>query len=544
MKRLLSNFFKSESNIVEVTSSLVRLIRAKISRTTLEKEILSHPNFPSLLCISDVLMHHGIENITAEFEKGNYADLPTPFITQVTGDLFTYFTVIKNISKKQVYFFDLERHTWVKKSYTDFIKKVSGVVLLIKPVKNIKEQDYDKKISAERRYTGLKYFIAFCLPFITLLSGSLAYLQIGSGFILPFLFSLVLLIGLSITTLLLWSEIDNSNPVMQQICSGGIKSNCEAVLNSRSAIFGITWSAVGFVYFSGSLLSLLSIGMVNQQALTILADLNLLAAPFIFYSLLYQWRVAKQWCKLCLAVQVVLSLLGTISLLAGWQTRNIMNSFNGQISIQLFISFTFPILLTGILFPALKKNKESQLIKRELQRLKNDPAIFDALLDQQKKLTEEPKGMGITLGNPDARYKIIKVCNPFCSPCARMHKQLEELIKENSSIQLQLIFTASNFAGDSRAAPVKHLLAINDQKDSLLISEALDDWYVAKYKDYNAFAAKYPMNGELNKQGIKLYEMHKWCINNKIQFTPTLFINGRQLPINYNIEDLKYLLAY
>ena len=72
--------------------------------------------------------------------------------------------------------------------------------------------------------------------------------------------------------------------------------------------------------------------------------------------------------------------------------------------------------------------------------------------------------------------------------------------------------------------------------------EALDEWYTAEKKDYEVFAKKYPLNGELSQQGAKLEEMDKWCKENNISYTPTFFVNGYQLPEMYNIEDLIYLL--
>ena len=50
------------------------------------------------------------------------------------------------------------------------------------------------------------------------------------------------------------------------------------------------------------------------------------------------------------------------------------------------------------------------------------------------------------------------------------------------------------------------------------------------------------MNGELLKQGDKIEPMDKWCKAMGISFTPTIFINGYQLPYAYNIEDLQYFL--
>ena len=76
-----------------------------------------------------------------------------------------------------------------------------------------------------------------------------------------------------------------------------------------------------------------------------------------------------------------------------------------------------------------------------------------------------------------------------------------------------------------------------------LVRKAMDDWYNADKKDYEAFAAQYPMNGELQLQNKKIEYMSEWCKEIDIQFTPTFFINGYQLPDIYNIGDIKYLLA-
>lgn len=113
----------------------------------------------------------------------------------------------------------------------------------------------------------------------------------------------------------------------------------------------------------------------------------------------------------------------------------------------------------------------------------------------------------------------------------------------NLELQLQVIFTASPEEGDSRNAPVKHLLAINEKGDALLTEQALDDWYLAEKKDYDAFATKYPMNGELKQQTGKVKAMHDWCNEVDIQFTPTFFINGQQLPEMYTLADLQYFLS-
>lgn len=65
------------------------------------------------------------------------------------------------------------------------------------------------------------------------------------------------------------------------------------------------------------------------------------------------------------------------------------------------------------------------------------------------------------------------------------------------------IFATTNAANDIAAKPVRHLLAIAANNEGDQIKNALDDWYEAGKKDYDVFAGKYPMNGELKQQDEK-----------------------------------------
>ena len=164
------------------------------------------------------------------------------------------------------------------------------------------------------------------------------------------------------------------------------------------------------------------------------------------------------------------------------------------------------------------------------------------MLQQQSNAPDGYQNIGITIGNPDAANTIIKVCNPYCGPCAKAHPLLHEIIHNNKNIKVKLIFTASNGVTDRRGIIAKHLLAINEKRNNLQMEQVLDDWYLADKKDYNAFAAKYPMNGELKQQERQIDEMSAWCKEAGITATPTLFVNGYRLPDNYSINELKYIL--
>jgi len=47
------------------------------------------------------------------------------------------------------------------------------------------------------------------------------------------------------------------------------------------------------------------------------------------------------------------------------------------------------------------------------------------------------------------------------------------------------------------------------------------------------------MNGELTLQKEKIYAMRAWCDSMKIRVTPTIFVNGAELPESYLIAELK-----
>ncbi|ULT23591.1 hypothetical protein KUH03_31135 [Sphingobacterium sp. E70] len=68
----------------------------------------------------------------------------------------------------------------------------------------------------------------------------------------------------------------------------------------------------------------------------------------------------------------------------------------------------------------------------------------------------------------------------------------------------------------------------------------MDNWYEMKDKDYNQFALKFPIEVNLKVQKDKMVTMDNWCNEMKIRATPTIFVNGYELPVEYKVADLKY----
>lgn len=306
---------------------------------------------------------------------------------------------------------------------------------------------------------------------------------------------------------------------------------------------GISWSSIGFCYFTGMSLAQVLPGAHNASVSALLSFLNLLSLPYILFSVYYQWKVVKQWCVLCLAVQTILALQLLVSVSGGLYKFPPV-AMSGLPYLQLLFCFFMPMVILYILIPALKKAKEGREYYHTLRRFKNNEQVFEAILSRQRKTQQSTDGLGITLGNPNAKWRVIKVCNPYCGPCAKAHPAVEELINRNRDIQLQIIFTASGEDADPKTAPVQHLLAIASTGNESVVKQALDDWYNAPAKDYSIFATKYPVDKTaLTTQKGKVQAMKAWCDAEQISFTPTFFVNGFQLPDTYHISDLNFLLT-
>ncbi len=198
------------------------------------------------------------------------------------------------------------------------------------------------------------------------------------------------------------------------------------------------------------------------------------------------------------------------------------------------IALLVPLAMLLLLKPVFRKAVQADIYRPAYKRLLNHPETIKSVLAQQDAAPDGWQQLGIQLGNPNAPYTLLKVCNPYCGPCARAHARLEELLHQCNNVQVRVIFTSAASETDRGAPVVRHLLALYEQKTNRPMNDVLDDWYLAEKKEYTVFAGKYPLNGELKQQNEKIEQMHNWCKKAGIRYTPTLFINGRLLPEDYD----------
>jgi len=531
------------TNLANVAIAYLRSVKISVTDTSLKKALEQNPYYPSLYSLSNVFDRFNIDNEAYSVEESNLDQFEPPFITycsnQNTGSDFVLVTMITGSTVSYI----AENNKEKQVSREEFLKNWQKIVFVAEGNEQSGDKDYQRKLKTENLEKNKQRLL---YAGIAVLVGSMCYSffnSSGNNIIAASALTIIKLLGTAITLLLLIYEIDKTNSFIKNICTAGKQSNCDAVLNSEaSKILGMSWGEVGFFYFASTSLFLLLPGLNFVSKIPWLAISATLASPYIIFSIYYQWKVVKQWCPLCIAVQLVLAMELAWSILNFWTSRNLqLPVFNTVTLFTLAACLFIPLISWYLLKPVFLAAKTAPGYNAAYKRLLYNPEMFNNLLQQQTAAPDGWQNLGINIGNPNASNTIIKVCNPYCGPCAQAHPVLEEIVKHNNDINVKIIFTATNNANDRSNKPVKHLLAIAEKGNIQKTQQALDDWYMADKKEYETFAARYPMNGELKQQENKIDLMSKWCDGAEIAGTPTIFINGKLLPETYSISELKHL---
>jgi uncharacterized membrane protein len=526
-------------NITHVINLLINELQVPVTNQSIEEEIAKHPAYRSMLAISDLLNSWRIPNAAYQlsFDELVSAEVPAPFIAHFSKG--GGFVLIDHLDDKHAI---VSNERWNKHSLTidEFKDKYAGSILIAEKDETSGEDNYAKKQRKER-------LEAIRVPFVV--SGAIAIviaiLLLNQSNTASFAWHTILLLffktaGLVTSILLLIQSIDTNNPLIQKLCGGDSNKDCNAILSSKAAKLTeeLSWSEIGFFYFAGTWLTLL-FNSNNIGLMQMLAILNIVALPYTFYSIYYQWRVAKQWCRFCCAIQALLW-LEFFALLPSLQ-NGIQAPGLKELG-ALFICMTIPVLAWVFVKPYLQLSKQIQPLKQQLRTFKYNTDLFQKMLNDEVKYALPAEGDSLIIGNREAEHIITMVSNPYCQPCSKAHKKLEEWLSSRDDIKLQVVFSVhSTDESDKKTQVASHLMSLQAGRDDISLKHALDDWYEQKQKDYDAWANIHPVKSKTNN--TRALEMQKnWCKTTEVNSTPTIFINGRKLPKPYQTEDIKYFI--
>jgi uncharacterized membrane protein len=526
------------TDLKNVAAHYARLMKVKVTEGSIKRSIEENAHFPSLLCLSETFSRYHINNKAFEIKPENLDQLKPPYIAYIkVPNVGKDFVLVTGIGGNNVSYLhkDKKPRSFLKE---DFLRRYQNIVWIAEPDEQSGEKDFDKKLRRQKaEVTKRSVWIA---SGVFLLVAAIIVNLTGTNVFAFTSLAILKLVGTTAAVLLIVYENNKENVFVKDICRAGKQINCGAILNSKAArIMGISWAEIGLFYFTSTTLLLLLPNIAFAEKMAGLAFLNVFAVPYTLFSIGYQGLVAKQWCPLCLTVQA--ALLGELI----W---SIISHALKIPSVSIGVIF---LLILGIVTltwygikPLIRRANDANFYESAYKRLQYNPEVFNGLLQQQPKAPDGWQQIGITLGDPVARITIIKVCNPYCKPCAKAHPHLDEIIKYSDGVKLKIIFNAKNDARNSSTIVAKHLMGIAAEGDPRRTQRALDDWYLAEKKDYEAFAERYPSAPAPIEEaaGAKIEAMSKWCEEAEITFTPTIFVNGHRLPEGYGAEELKKLL--
>jgi thiol-disulfide isomerase/thioredoxin len=528
--------FTKRSNIDAAVTNLFKYLKVSIDPNIVIDELEKHPDYPSMLAVSDVLTALNVSNTAFRADFEMLGELSAPFLVNVNTN-GGEFVVITKIDAKHVYFSD-ERKEVNKVSVENFKSEFAGVVLIAEPDSGlIKNRGL---LSSAYKFKPAVLTAGCLLILLTLLYNSGYFVSLNWATVL---LSVVKTAGLIVSVLLLIQSVDSNNPLIQVLCQDGGKTDCNAILSSKAAkVFdGLTWSEVGFFYFAGTWLLLQFGGSAGTGVLTVLAMLNFVSLPYTVYSVYYQARMAKKWCVLCCAIQALLWLEFIPLAINAFTTHFYLDMEGYKMARLTFVCLLSPVVLWLILRPLLFKLQQLKPLKEQLRKFKYNSELFNQALTAQPQFKQPDENWSIVLGKPEASNIITMVSNPYCPPCAKMHKLLNDIIDQNGDVQARIVFTAENTEEDPQTQVTRHLMALNALLDKTQVKHALHDWYEQKQKNYDAWAKAYPVE-LVETEYYKLDAQRTWCEMAEVAFTPTMLINGHLLPPVYQFSDLKYML--
>ncbi len=510
-----------------MTKEIVRWLNSfsiRISSNYLRLRLESHPDYPSLLSVQDTLEELGIECYACSGTIQQLSLESKPFLAHLNtnGGQIIYCNSLED-AQKRVKNFDTH---W------------SGNVMLIEKQGQIQNTVHDNFRNKEWRY---KLFLWVA---IALIAAILLILPILNHDYLLLLLTLSCMTGLYISWLIVQKEFGVANDLSERLCSMIKQSHCEAVLNTRGAkiLNWLTWSDIGIVFYSASLLILL-VSQLLHQPITIFATISVIALLFPFYSVYYQWKVVKQWCTLCLGILIVLVFNSLVlTFLFTWEDSYAVLRAS-------FLKETFTITIAGIIafsvWQLIKSSYHKNLmtLNNEIKvlRLKRNPHIFNSLMEKQeaKNANLPETNEAIVYGNSSAPTKLVIACSPFCGPCVKAHQAIDSLYEKFPHIiQVAYRFALESNSDNNRKTLIaKEIIKAAKQNPF----DAMRDWF--KLQDLEQFQQLYGKTKDIDVS-FDINTHLNWCTEAKIDSTPTVFLNGRSLPITYSWSEFIEILGY
>lgn len=504
-----------------IFTSILRELKIPFTDSFASQAYEEHPYKYTFYGLKSLCEKFGIETKgLLIYNKENIQDLPVPFVAKYNND----YVLVKKVTKQEVIFEIYGADS--NMSSEQFQNNWPGHVLLFFPNETSVEPNYNKHIAQKRIDFMELCILGACV--LIMLGGLAGYRT------MPDMTEIILLLfylcGCILSGMLISQQIKRNSPLLDRVCHAFKNSSCNNVLESKAAKFmgRYSWSEIGFCYFLVNFMAL----SVSDQVQNTLAQIAVMAVPYSIWSIWYQHRIS-QWCPLCLMVQVVIISQFVCFLFGGYYVLPV--ELNPQISLLICSAYIGSILTLNKVLPRLSASTDLQKTHWQYNHLKMNKKVFDLL--QQEETEYEASGSSIEFGNKNSNMVITVFSNPYCNPCAAMHKRLQDLYVSNNCL-IRYVFTSFT---QEWSKINKYLIAVYQQYGAEKAWEIYTEWYDKGKFSQEHFFDKIHLDMDSEDIEHEFQQHEQWKKTTKFNATPTILVNGYKIPYGYTLEDLQYI---
>ena len=468
------------------------LSAAGVAHTSLyaDNVFYSNPNRGNLLGLKQMLSHYGIKVMGIHIADSNVKELSFPCILHVKDDFVvatqcdhTHIVYIQDGQKRRV-------------TIEAFRKIWDGYALLsdnLNPNDNPNSQPFsvssgfpagssshpqEPNYQAHRKEMLMEQAPIWAGAFILcimLVMGS-AFSSLSSAII-----TLFAIAGFAFSYFLAEKEVKGTSRWGDKLCNAFGDGNCHQKSTDGKLWGTLSLSEIGLGYFASQMVTL----SLFPDAFMILSAISVLALLFCPWSIVVQWKM-KNWCALCLFVVGVLVLQGGRSIYHLSTSTSQLSTVNYQLStvnyqLSTILTLAFCIIVSHLIVRGEHRKMEARKWRWAFQAFRDDRAVFEAKLKSHAPRKIEERDVTRREGNVDAPHRLTVVTAANCPHCQAMKPRIKQLAQR---------------CGDQ--------LCI----DYIVLSDMTDEANLE-------FIQRTGING-----------------------TPTLLVDGYDLPLGYEVEEV------
>lgn len=520
-----------QDNAIAVVQRLIRHYNLPVSNETIIEKLYTHPEYPSLKSICDSLNEWRITNYPMRMDREELHETGSPFIAHINDGSEKLVFVPQLNGQSNITYFDTSEKS-MSIDTNSFFQHYTGIALLIDPDEGVGETGYKEKNQTDWIRRVLPY--AGALSFILLLLFSFfsqdGKIDITFNYLSFFMSKTV---GLTLSFLLVQKDLNIHSRLADALCGITKKTNCNSILNTDAArVFGwLHWSDLGLIYFMVGLLIMANNPGAGEYS--IMHMLSIGALGYVVYSIYYQSMIAKVWCPLCLGVQTVF-LIETILTFAFFS--GIAFSTDSLIKyLSITGVTTFVVAISKAYFSDSSKSQQSKL---NYIKLKRNPNIFIELLKKGEQKSFDLTNHAFLIGNKQSPVQVTAFLSLHCKPCQRAFNQLKTLF-DKESVAVNLIFSLYDDKTRTFVNHIGQLFHMGMDQEGVKL---LDDWYNGNQRA-DIFACCESNNPTDHFEDIQKAHNNLFT-STQIKGTPAVFVNGYELPKEYEIADIPYFIDH